>query len=180
MKKIMILLIVVCILTLTACGGNKQQSPQTQEADQTSTTIPVLDEQVMEDIKIDIEAALDYTNENENIDGATKFSNAILNGISYEIVYVDKNKCEIIFKYSDAKDFLLKASELLNDNSTDDEIDAVLAQIAQEITTDNSRVIKTVTAEIEINSNGKYIIIWNDDLYDAVSGGLHSMQVEEG
>jgi len=178
MKRIIPVLMIVCLFAFTACSSSEPQvSPSpTPEA----TPAPVADKQVMEDVEIVIEAALDYVNENEEVDGGTKFSNAVLKGTSYKVLFADKNGCEIEFEYPDAAAYLSKAVGLLTDTATQEEIDAVLSQMADEITNDSNKIKETVIAEVAMLDDGTYTVVWNEAIYDAISGGLYSAQAEEG
>ena len=43
----------------------------------------------------------------------------------------------------------------------------------KQLEADTVRVIETISAEVEKNSDGSYTLVWNEDLYNAVSGGLY-------
>ena len=175
MKKFIALLLTFALAAaMTACGGSKSQST----AQSSPTPTPVSDPQVVEGVEIAIEAALDYVNDNDDISGAAKFSNAILENTTFQVTYADKNSCEIKFEYPEAEAFLAKAAEMLDDSATEEEMDAVLAKLAKEMENDDIRLIDRVTAEVTTNGDGSYTVVWNEDLYNAVSGGLY--YAEEG
>ena len=194
MKRIIVFLTAVCVLTFTACGGSKSQTqlsdkPEVTEAPETTEVPEVTEapevseatpEQIMMDIEIVIEAALDYVNENEDCDGATMFSNALLKGTSYKVLFADKSTCEIEFEYPDAAAYLLMAAEMLGDNAPVEEVNEILWMLSYEMEYDTNKIKKTVTADVCEKGDGTYTVVWNDALYDAISGGLYSAQAEEG
>ncbi len=221
MKKIIVFLTAVCVLTFTACGGSKSQTqlsdkpevteapettevpevtetpevtevpevteapettevPEVTEAPETTEVSEATSEQIMMDIEIVIEAALDYVNENDDCDGATMFSNALLKGTSYKVLFADKSTCEIEFEYPDAAAYLLMAAEMLGDNAPVEEVNEILWMLSYEMEYDTNKIKKTVTADVCEKGDGTYTVVWNDALYDAISGGLYSAQAEEG
>ena len=174
MKKLITLLMALTlVVAMTACGSSKPAPQPTAEPTSTPEPAPVSNPQVVEDVEIALEASLDYINENEDIDGATQFRNALLKGIEFNVIFADETGCEIEFTYPDGESYLNKAADMLTEEATAAEMDAALATVAKELEADTVRVIETISAEVEKNSDGSYTLVWNEDLYNAVSGGLY-------
>ncbi len=193
-----IVLIAVIISVVIICNGRgeeKQEKPEKQTSESVDETkkeeVKVEDEttnnneyendtedysDIVTDVEAAFKAALDYIVLGEDIKAQEKVSNAILKNTEIIVDYANETICKVTVKYPDAALLLRKAEEGLKQEATEEEINDMMEEIAKAIEDKKAEMIeKTIETKV-FEKDGIWNIEWTSELYDAVTGGLYSIE----
>lgn len=193
-----IVLIAVIISVVIICNGRgeeKQEKPEKQTSESVDETkkeeVKVEDEttnnneyendtedysDIVTDVEAAFKAALDYIVLGEDIKAQEKVSNAILKNTEIIVDYANETICKVTVKYPDAASLLRKAEEGLKQDATEEDINDMMEEIAKAIEDKKAEMIdKTIETKV-FEKDGIWNIEWTSELYDAVTGGLYSIE----
>ena len=103
-------------------------------------------------------------------------SNAILNKTEIIVNSANETICNVSVKYPDAAKLLTEAEENLSEEATEKEIDEMMKNLAEAIENNDVEMIEKTLETQLIEKDGIWNIQWTNELYDAVTGGLYSIE----
>lgn len=132
--------------------------------------------ELLEDMKAVFDSALDFIVPEEELDAASMVSNAILNKTDISINYVENGICNITVTYPNAANALKEAEAKLAADASQEELDTMLNTLAQAITDGEVEMVEK-TLDVSVIEIGEFRTIeWTKELYDAITGGLYSIE----
>lgn len=132
--------------------------------------------ELMEDMNAIFQSALDYMVPEEQLDAASKVSNAILENTDITINHAKDDICNITVKYPNVAKALKEAEAKLAADASQEEIDVMLQNLTNAIQNGEVEIIEK-TMDVSIIEVEEFKTIqWTTELYDAVTGGLYSIE----
>ena len=132
--------------------------------------------ELIEDMNAIFQSALDYMVPEEQLDAASKVSNAILKNTDITINLAKDDICNITVKYPNAAKALKEAEAKLAADASQEEIDLMLQNLTNAIQNGEVDIIEK-TMDVSIIEVEEFKTIqWTTELYDAVTGGLYSIE----
>lgn len=132
--------------------------------------------ELMEDMKAIFRSALDFMVPEEQLDAASEVSNAILENTDITINYAKDDICNITVKYPNVAKALKEEEEKLAADATQEEIDVMLQNLTDAINNGEVEIIEK-TMDVSIIKVEEFKTIqWTTELYDAITGGLYSIE----
>ena len=165
-------------------GSNEQEEVETEKVtgneEVKQEDLPVGEEieagELLEDMKAVFDSALNFIVPEEELDAASMVSNAILNKTDISINYVEDGICNVTVKYPNAAEALKTAEAQLAADASQEELDAMLNALAQAIENGEVETIEK-TLDVSVIEIGEFRTIeWTKELYDAITGGLYSIE----
>ncbi|MBQ7955555.1 MAG: hypothetical protein IJ282_07365 [Lachnospiraceae bacterium] len=152
-----------------------ESEPETEEAD-TLVGEELDAAELMEDMKAVFDSALNYIVPEEELDAASRVSNAILNKTDIIINRVEDGVCNVTVTYPNAAEALKEAEAQLAADASQEEIDVMLDSLAKTIENGEVETIEK-TLDVTVIEIGSFRTIeWTKELYDAITGGLYSIE----
>ena len=168
----------------TEIGTETGSIPETESAlenESETETTPLYGEELesselMEDMKAIFQSALDFMVPEEQLDAASKVSNAILENTDITINNAKDDICNITVKYPNVAKALKEEEEKLAADATQEEIDVMLQNLTDAINNGEVEIIEK-TMDVSIIEVEEFKTIqWTTELYDAITGGLYSIE----
>lgn len=132
--------------------------------------------ELMEDMKAIFRSALDFMVPEEQLDAASKVSNAILENTDITINHAKDDICNITVKYPNVAKALKEEEEKLAADATQEEIDVMLQNLTDAINNSKVEIIEKTMDVTIIEVEEFKMIQWTTELYDAITGGLYSIE----
>ena len=133
-------------------------------------------QELMEDMKAIFRSALDFMVPEEQLDAASKVSNAILENTDITINHAKDDICNITVKYPNVAKALKEEEEKLAADATQEEIDVMLQNLTDAINNGEVEIIEKTMDVTIIEVEEFKTIQWTTELYDAITGGLYSIE----
>lgn len=132
--------------------------------------------ELMEDMKAIFQSALDFMVPVDQLDAASMVSNAILENTDITINHAKEGICNITVKYPNVAKALKEEEAKLSADASQEEIDVMLQDLTNVIKNGKVEIIeKTLDVSI-IEVEDFKTIQWTPELYDAITGGLYSIE----
>ena len=131
---------------------------------------------IVSDVQAAFAAALDYVVEDEELAPEQMVSNAILKKTEIIVNSANETICNVTVKYPDAAKLLTEAEASLPEEATEKEIDEMMKNLAEAIENNDVEMIEKTLETQLIEKDGIWNIQWTNELYDAVTGGLYSIE----
>lgn len=202
-KKALIIMAVILIIAVIVAvilifnGENKENNEKPKKDNlETESIVETKDEEInseeettenveaetedYSDIVLDVEAvfkaALDYIVYDDELSTEQRVRNAILENTEIIVNSANEERANVSVKYPNAADVLTKASLKLPENATEKDIEDMYVSIAEAIEDKGVEMIEA-TIDVELfEKDGIWNVKWTDELYDAVTGGLYSVE----
>lgn len=131
---------------------------------------------IVTDVEAVFKAALDYVVYDDELSAEQRFRNAILENTEITVNSANEEMANVSVKYPNAADVLTKASLKLPENATEKDVEDMYVSISRAIEEKGVEIIEE-TIDVELfEKDGIWNVKWTDELYDAVTGGLYSVE----
>lgn len=131
---------------------------------------------IVSDVEAVFKASLDYIVSDDELSAEQKVRNAILENTKITVNSANEESANISVEYPNVADLLIKASAKLPENATDTDVENMYTSIAEAIEDKGVDIIEKTIDVVLIEKDGIWNVQWTDELYDAVTGGLYSIE----
>lgn len=193
---ILLIAVIVAVVLIFSSGhkGNKEKTDkdsfETESVDETKDEENIAEDEtkkneeaetedytdIVSDVEAAFKAALDYIVPDDELSAEQKVRNAILENTEITVNSANEETANVSVKYPNAADLLTKASSALPENPSDSDVENMYINIAEAIEDKSVDMIEdSIDVEL-LEKDGIWNIKWTTELYDAVTGGLYSIE----